>query len=268
MSGFEIAGLILGIAGLVPLLKEGYDMVKEYRQRKKSRLLESDSSTSELKDTLEDSSTALASRYKTLQSAYGKKFSNGDSIAHAQLSKIVIILQAEIITTLRAALMSGNLENPYHLTNVASQGRQDAIQALTQFAQRISTTIAPMLSNMHLNNTPRYSNTSRIQEIEDTDDNTRYQRLEQGIASSKRPVSLVGFGEFKEEKQRYPYINKYTQNLLQNAQKYSHNSPPPRSTQNASYPYNQNTMANNNPGSSTGNVQSYYNAIMNNFQKK
>ncbi|KAF3227627.1 hypothetical protein TWF106_009141 [Orbilia oligospora] len=165
MSGFEIVGLVLGVIGLVPMFKEGYVMVKEYRQRQKVKLL-TGGSASTLEDTLEGSSTSVANRYDKFYSSYGTKFSNGDAISHAQLSKIVITLQAEIISALRSALAGGTLEqNAPHLNLVASQGRQEAMAILGQLAQRISTTIAPMLSTAK--NTPKYLPSSRIQEIEE-----------------------------------------------------------------------------------------------------
>ncbi|EGX43350.1 hypothetical protein AOL_s00215g86 [Orbilia oligospora ATCC 24927] len=166
MSGFEIVGLVLGVIGLVPMFKEGYVMVKEYRQRQKYKILVTGGSTSTLKDTLEDSSTSVANRYDKFYSSYGTKFSNGDAISHAQLSKIVITLQAEIISALRSALAGGTLEqNASHLNLVAGQGRQEAMAILGQLAQRISTTIAPMLSTAK--QTPKYLPSSRIQEIEE-----------------------------------------------------------------------------------------------------
>jgi hypothetical protein len=38
MSGFEIAGLVIGIAGLVPVLREGHRIVINYRARRRLRL--------------------------------------------------------------------------------------------------------------------------------------------------------------------------------------------------------------------------------------
>ncbi|KAF3095841.1 hypothetical protein TWF569_009881 [Orbilia oligospora] len=197
MSGFEIVGLVLGAIGLVPMFKEGYVMVKEYRQRQKVKLLAADGSTSTLKDTLEDSSTSVANRYDKFYSSYGTKFSNGDSISHAQLSKIVITLQAEIISALRSALAGGTLEqNASHLNLVAGQGRQEAMAILGQLAQRISTTIAPMLSTAKM--TPKYLPSPRVQEIEE---DTRSQ------PSGNSYYAQIA--SHHSQKQTYPYQNSY-----------------------------------------------------------
>ncbi|KAF3190230.1 hypothetical protein TWF788_009033 [Orbilia oligospora] len=196
MSGFEIVGLVLGVIGLVPMFKEGYVMVKEYRQRQKVKLL-TGGSASTLEDTLEGSSTSVANRYDKFYSSYGTKFSNGDAISHAQLSKIVITLQAEIISALRSALAGGTLEqNAPHLNLVASQGRQEAMAILGQLAQRISTTIAPMLSTAK--NTPKYLPSSRIQEIEE----------DTGSQSSGHGY-YAQIASHNSQKQTYPYQNSY-----------------------------------------------------------
>ncbi|KAK6503157.1 hypothetical protein TWF481_008190 [Arthrobotrys musiformis] len=164
MSGLEIAALVIGaITGLVPVFKEGYVLVKEYRQQKKSKLLlTQDGSTEALGQTLGDSSTALQSRYDTLYSSHGKRFAAGDSISREELSRIIIVLQGELIVSLRAALTGGTLRDPDYLNSVAAKSRFDAIEVLGQLAQRLSTA-APILSNPA---PPRLPG-PRIQELND-----------------------------------------------------------------------------------------------------
>ncbi|KAK6521036.1 hypothetical protein TWF506_001269 [Arthrobotrys conoides] len=209
MSGFEIVGLILGAVGLVPLFKEGYVMAKEYRQRKKTQLLTLSGSTSSLEDTLEDGSTTIANRYDSLHSKYGSKFSNGDATSHAQLSKIIILLQGEIIATLRAALAEGTLENASHLRSIASQSRQEAISVLGQLAQRISTTIAPMLSDLVTNKKPKYLPNPRVQELDDTDNRPHqygnyYPYGSSGYGSGAVTKSHNNFNPYATGSQAYP----------------------------------------------------------------
>ncbi|KAK6536629.1 hypothetical protein TWF281_000856 [Arthrobotrys megalospora] len=181
MSGFEIVGLVLGVVGLVPIFKEGYVMVKQYRHKRKLKFLASNSSTSTLKHTLGDSSTALTTRYDSLYSSYGAKFATGDSTSREELSKIIIILQGEIIVALRMALTGGTLQNPDHLNSVAAKSREDAIAVLGQLAQRIAIA-SPILPNLRTpkklfdpswrqsffkeNPRKQLESTSRIQEID------------------------------------------------------------------------------------------------------
>ncbi|KAK6361529.1 hypothetical protein TWF730_005249 [Orbilia blumenaviensis] len=150
MSGFEVVGLVLGAMGLVPIFKESYGMVKQYRDKRKLKLLSSNinisSPTTALKKTLGDGSTALTTRYDTLYSLYGAKFATGDSISREELSTIIIILQRELILALHIALTGGTIQNPNHLNTVAAKCREDAIVVLGQLAQRLAI-LAPILSN-------------------------------------------------------------------------------------------------------------------------
>ena len=79
MSGVEIAGLVLGAAGLVPVFKEGFKLVQSYRQRRRVRLLGfTTSSSTALEKETRNGETIIANRYEEFYGAYGDAFARGD----------------------------------------------------------------------------------------------------------------------------------------------------------------------------------------------
>lgn len=79
MSGVEIAGLALGVAGvigLVPVFKEGYRLARSHRERRRIRLL--GQSTTKLENETHNGETMVANRYHEFYTAYGDAFARGD----------------------------------------------------------------------------------------------------------------------------------------------------------------------------------------------
>ncbi len=79
MSGAEIAGLVLGTAGLVPIFREGFRLVQSYRQRRRARLLGfMPPGTTALENETRNGETMIANRYEGFYAAYGDDFARGD----------------------------------------------------------------------------------------------------------------------------------------------------------------------------------------------
>lgn len=79
MSGFEVAGLVLGIMGLVPIFKEGHRLVQSYRQSRRISLpgFMTPRITALEKETW-NGGTAIETRYQGFVNAYGDAFASGD----------------------------------------------------------------------------------------------------------------------------------------------------------------------------------------------
>jgi hypothetical protein len=75
MSGLEIAGLVLGVMGLVPVFKEACSMVKKWRRRK---FLKAGSDSAGLANHLDESAVAIKDRYNEFYRLHGDAFARGD----------------------------------------------------------------------------------------------------------------------------------------------------------------------------------------------
>lgn len=77
MSGIEVAGLVIGIAGLVTVLREAHTLVKKHQERSLIRRIGL-GNTASLARALDSGQLTLASRYYGFRSAYGSPFEHGD----------------------------------------------------------------------------------------------------------------------------------------------------------------------------------------------
>lgn len=76
MLGFDIAGLVLTI--LIPIFKEGFDILKERRKRK--FFIKAESGTSELANDLQSSALEIRNRYNEFHRLIGDSFGRGDGL--------------------------------------------------------------------------------------------------------------------------------------------------------------------------------------------
>ncbi|KAF3935033.1 hypothetical protein ABW20_dc0104795 [Dactylellina cionopaga] len=165
MSGFEVAGLILGAAGLVPLFEKGYKMVRDYRKKKAAKNPTGANGASSLALSLQNSKSTLEDRYNGFYLSLGKAFATGDATSRDKLKDITILLQQELINVLQMALASGIL-NTSNLSTITANGRDDALTTLSELAQRL--TSSKPLTNSVRPTKPKAG--SRITEIKDDDD--------------------------------------------------------------------------------------------------
>lgn len=88
MSGLEVAGLVIGIIGLVAVIKEANLQVKKLQQRRRIQTFGfSGGDTASLAKELQSSQLALTSRYNGFYDAYGRPFAQGDGTK--QIVKII-----------------------------------------------------------------------------------------------------------------------------------------------------------------------------------
>ncbi|KAF3936952.1 hypothetical protein ABW19_dt0207896 [Dactylella cylindrospora] len=142
MSGFEVAGLILGAVGLVAVFKEGHATVKKYRERRRQRRQSSNASGLEM--TLHNGGTSVKDRYDNFHQAYGSLFAKGDSVARDGLKDLVILMQRDIIMILQHSITNKNspLDIP-RLTSVASTSADGALALMSELAQRLAIASPP-----------------------------------------------------------------------------------------------------------------------------
>ena len=77
MSGFEIAGLVIGVTtGIVPLLRKGHKIVVDYRRGRRFRL--QSSGISPLADEIKRSESEIEERYAAFERSLGPAFAHGD----------------------------------------------------------------------------------------------------------------------------------------------------------------------------------------------
>ena len=77
MSGFEIAGLVVGVTtGIVPLLRKGYKIVVDYRRGRRFRL--QSSGVSPLADEIKRSESEIEERYATFERSLCPALAHGD----------------------------------------------------------------------------------------------------------------------------------------------------------------------------------------------
>lgn len=72
LTGIEVAGLVLGVMGLVPMFKEAYKLVQARQQGSRG------SDTARLAEEVRNGETCLATRYQEFYRVYGEAFAKGD----------------------------------------------------------------------------------------------------------------------------------------------------------------------------------------------
>ncbi|KAH7386451.1 hypothetical protein BKA64DRAFT_143686 [Cadophora sp. MPI-SDFR-AT-0126] len=139
MSGLEVAGLIIGIAGLVTVLREAHTLVKKHQERSLIRRVGL-GSTASLARALDSGQLTLSSRYYGFRSAYGSPFEQGDEIAIRQLEQLLSQFERGLTAALKSAQLAGRINHPSDLVRVTITGRADSLRSLTDLAQRIAAT--------------------------------------------------------------------------------------------------------------------------------
>ncbi|KAF2007747.1 hypothetical protein P154DRAFT_568579 [Amniculicola lignicola CBS 123094] len=194
MSGFEVAGLVLASMGIVPVFKKGYDMIQQYRKRRRSRGLGSkDSNTSKLEVETYTGQTTVANKYNDYYKAYGRAFAVGDDRARNELKDIIIQLQHGLIIALQTTLNNNTLTNPAQLVTLTISGRLDTFAALSELAQRVAVAapISTTFATASLGNTNDWTTASNVASLGNTNDWTSAFNIKRNTVSECQPPALL-----------------------------------------------------------------------------
>ncbi|EPE28998.1 hypothetical protein GLAREA_00156 [Glarea lozoyensis ATCC 20868] len=112
LTGVEVAGLVFGAIGLIPIFKEAYKLARVRRQG---------SGTSD--------TTTVANEIRNSESSVTR-------IACDRLKDLIIQLQHGLLIELQRG---GRIYNPASLVTIIVTGRSDAFTALSVLAQRLAT---------------------------------------------------------------------------------------------------------------------------------
>ena len=78
MAGLEIAGLILGIVGVVPVLKDIVKCAREFREYRNWKKSKSAKDVLKLEEKSHSSATRIQSIYNDYVRSFGRAFERGD----------------------------------------------------------------------------------------------------------------------------------------------------------------------------------------------
>lgn len=141
------------VLAIVAAFTSGLDVFKRLRERRRRRKsskrphratpaqIEPSGDELRLSNSLRQSPVDIQRHYETNYAAAGERFAQGDAIAHASLTEVLLKLNSGLVAIIGAFLTHG--KNDHHpdyksLTNLSDASRAEAIDALGQLYQRLS----------------------------------------------------------------------------------------------------------------------------------
>ncbi|KAF4537019.1 uncharacterized protein LTHEOB_11728 [Lasiodiplodia theobromae] len=141
------------VLAIVGAFTSGLDVFKRLRERRRRRRsskkshratpaqLEPSGDELQLSNSLRQNPLDIQRHYESNYAAVGEKFAQGDAIAHASLTEVLLKLNSGLVAIIGAFLSPG--KNDHHpdyksLTSLSDTSRAEAIDALGQLYQRLS----------------------------------------------------------------------------------------------------------------------------------
>ncbi|EKG10492.1 hypothetical protein MPH_12350 [Macrophomina phaseolina MS6] len=141
------------VLAIVAAFTSGLDVFKRLRERRRRRKsakkphratpahVEPSGDELQLSNSLRQSPVDIQRHYESNYAAVGERFAQGDAIAHASLTEVLLKLNSGLVAIIGAFLNHGkNDRHPDYksLTNLSDASRAEAIDALGQLYQRLS----------------------------------------------------------------------------------------------------------------------------------
>ncbi|KAH7036374.1 hypothetical protein B0J12DRAFT_607254 [Macrophomina phaseolina] len=141
------------VLAIVAAFTNGLDVFKRLRERRRRRKsakkphratpahVEPSGDELQLSNSLRQSPVDIQRHYESNYAAVGERFAQGDAIAHASLTEVLLKLNSGLVAIIGAFLNHGkNDRHPDYksLTNLSDASRAEAIDALGQLYQRLS----------------------------------------------------------------------------------------------------------------------------------
>ncbi|GME22099.1 hypothetical protein GTA08_BOTSDO06509 [Neofusicoccum parvum] len=141
------------VLAIVAAFTSGFDVFKRLRERRRRRRsskkshratpapLEPSGDELRLSNSLRLGPVDIQRNYETNYAAAGERFAQGDAIAHASLTEVLLKLNSGLVAIIGAFLTHG--KDDHHpdyksLANLSDSSRSEAIDALGQLYQRLS----------------------------------------------------------------------------------------------------------------------------------
>ncbi|KAL1623985.1 hypothetical protein SLS56_008037 [Neofusicoccum ribis] len=141
------------VLAIVAAFTSGFDVFKRLRERRRRRRsskkshratpapLEPSGDELRLSNSLRLGPVDIQRNYETNYAAAGERFAQGDAIAHASLTEVLLKLNSGLVAIIGAFLAHG--KDDHHpdyrsLANLSDSSRSEAIDALGQLYQRLS----------------------------------------------------------------------------------------------------------------------------------
>ncbi|KAL0260092.1 hypothetical protein SLS55_005837, partial [Diplodia seriata] len=141
------------VLAIVGAFTNGLDVFKRLRERRRRRKstkkphratpaqIEPSGDELQLSNSLRQNPVDIQRHYETNYAAVGEKFAQGDAIAHASLTEVLLKLNSGLVAIIGAFLTPG--KNDHHpdyksLTSLSDTSRAEAVDALGQLYQRLS----------------------------------------------------------------------------------------------------------------------------------
>ncbi|KAL1632996.1 hypothetical protein SLS58_011253 [Diplodia intermedia] len=141
------------VLAIVGAFTNGLDVCKRLRERRRRRKstkkphratpaqLEPSGDELQLSNSLRQNPVDIQRHYETNYAAVGEKFAQGDAIAHASLTEVLLKLNSGLVAIIGAFLTPGKSDHhPDYksLTSLSDTSRAEAVDALGQLYQRLS----------------------------------------------------------------------------------------------------------------------------------